>query len=361
MPNYELINRLLKVSGNPLATLAEKGILGDVKGYTDTGSYSLNALLSGSIYKGFATNKILGLAGEEATGKTFYGLSIILNWLKANPDGLVVVFETEGATTCDMLDSRGIDRSRYLNFPVATIEDFRSQALNILIEYEKDKNRVPLFLVLDSLGNISTKKEIGDISEFKDTRDMTRTPLIKGAFRALTLRLTALDVPMLVTNHTYQGQGMFATKEMSGGSGLKYAASIIVFLNKSQAKIGEERVGSIIKVKLDKSRLTREGAVVETRLLFSEGLDRYYGLLPMAVRFGIVKKTPKYVFPRFEEQGIKPVFETEVNRNPEKYFTKEVLDMIDQACQVEFKLGSTSTNFLESELIDGEEETTPAA
>jgi hypothetical protein len=127
-------------------------------------------------------------------------------------------------------------------------------------------------------------------------------------------------------------------KEMSGGSGLKYTASTIVYLSKKKDKDGTEVIGNIVKAKLHKSRLTKENKFVEIKITYSKGLDRYYGLLDIAEKYGIIKKvSTQYVL----SNGVK-VFGKNINAEPEKYFTKEILDLIDEACKKEFMYGQDS-------------------
>ena len=154
--------------------------------------------------------------------------------------------------------------------------------------------RPPMLFVLDSLGNLSTDKEMQDIADGKDTRDMTRAQLVRGAFRVLTLKLGKAKVPLIVTNHVYDVVGSYVpVKKMGGGSGLEYAATTIVFLSKKKDKTLDDdggRTGSVITAHLKKSRMTVEDKKVETWLNYSSGLDPYYGLLDLAEKFGIVKK-----------------------------------------------------------------------
>jgi RecA/RadA recombinase len=315
--------------------------------FIDTGSYALNGLLSGSIYGGMPNNKAVALAGEESTGKSFFALSIASYFQKTFEDGGVVYFESEGALddskrTQEMLESRGIDTSRFYVVPVITVQEFRTQAAKILDEYlaTPKKDRKPMLFVLDSLGNLSTTKEITDIAEGKETRDMTRSQLIRGAFRVLTLKMNRAKVPMIITNHTYDVVGAYIpTKEMSGGGGIRYAASIIAFLSKSKAKEGDaadgEMIGAKITVKIDKSRFTREQKKVSVVLNHSTGLDRYFGLLDIAIEAGICKQvSTKVQFPNGTS-----AFKSKINKDPAKYFTKEVLDLIDEACGKMFKYG----------------------
>ena len=334
----DLLKDLAKASGNELAGVVSDGIVaGDVDGYIDTGSYIFNALVSGDIYRGIPSNKITALAGESATGKTFFALGMVQKFLEDNPEGNVVYFESESALTQEMLEERGIDTSRILLVPVTTIEEFRTQAVNIIDGFEKGKKGdEKLFFVLDSLGMLSTIKETEDIGSGKNVRDMTKAQVIKGTFRVLTLKLGKVGIPMIVTNHTYDVIGsMFPQKEMGGGSGLKYAASSIIYLSKKKEKDGTEIIGNIIHCKNHKSRLTVENKMVDVRLTYDKGLDRYYGLLDLALKYGIFKQTST----RIELPDGTTQFGKTINNNPEKYFTEEILTQLNECAKKEFKYG----------------------
>jgi RecA/RadA recombinase len=313
---------------------------GDVEEWVDTGSYLLNALLSGSVYGGIPNNKIVALAGESSTGKTFFTLGIVGQFLQDNPEGGVFYFESEDAITKQMLDERGIDSDRVISVPVTTVQQFRHQAITILDKYLEvpKKDRQPMMFCLDSLGMLSTTKEIEDTAEGKETKDMTRAGLIRAAFRVLTLKLGRAGVPMVVTNHTYETMGMFSTKEMSGGAGLKYASDYIVFLSKKKEKDGTEVVGNIIHCLNKKSRLTKENMMVDVLLRYDSGLSRYYGLADLAVEAGVWKKlSTKYETPEGS------FFGKAIMKDPERFFTKEVLDAIDGVCREKFCYGSAIT------------------
>jgi RecA/RadA recombinase len=193
-------------------------------GTIDTGSYMLNAAISGSIYGGVPNNKVTAFAGESATGKTFFVLGVIQQYLNNNPDAGVVYYDTEAAVTKDMMESRGIDTSRVILAEPDTIQSFRTHALKMIDAYQKNPadRRPPMMFVLDSLGLLSTTKELEDTEAGKETRDMTKAQLIKATFRVLTLKLARAKVPMLVTNHVYDSIGsLFPTKEIGGGSRIK--------------------------------------------------------------------------------------------------------------------------------------------
>ena len=335
----DFLTQIVKDSKNEWVGFVSDGVAaGDVESFIDTGSYVFNALVSGSLFGGIPSNKITALAGESGTGKTFFCLSVVRSFLNSDPDAGVIYFETESAISKQMIESRGIDSKRMIIYPVDTIEQFRTQAIRIIDKYmeQEKEQRKPLMFVLDSLGMLSTNKEVEDASNDKQVRDMTKAQLIKSVFRILTLKLGKANIPMLVTNHTYDVIGSYVpTKEMGGGAGLKYSASTIIFLSKKKEKDGTDLVGNIIKCEAKKSRLTREGSKIETRLFFDErGLEQYYGLLELGETAGIWKN----VAGRYEIDG-KKVYGKEILKNPEKYFTPEVMQALDETAQKEFLYG----------------------
>ena len=331
------LNDLVKEIGDEHATLAAD--INETEDYVDSGSYIFNALVSGSIHGGISGNKITAIAGESSTGKTFFALAVVRNFLIRNPDAIVVYFDTESAITRSLLEDRDIDTNRVAVMNVVTIEEFRTKALQCVDKYLKvaEDERQPMMFVLDSLGMLSTEKEITDALADKQVRDVTKSQLVKGAFRMLTLKLGQANVPLIVTNHTYDVIGSYVpTKEMGGGSGLKYAASTIIYLSKKKEKDGKEVIGNIIKAKTAKSRLSKENQQVEIRLYYDErGLDKYYGLLELGEAGGLSKN----VAGRYEIDG-KKVYAKEIYKNPEKYFTDEVLEKLDVIAKGTYSYGS---------------------
>ena len=337
--NNDFLKKIIKDTGNEYASVVEDGVeAGDVDSFIDTGSFILNGLLSGSLKGGLPSTKVTALAGESATGKTYFLMGIVKNFLDSNPEAGVVYFESESAITKQMVVDRGIDSKRMVIMPVTTVQEFRTQALKVLDTYllQDESERKPLFLCLDSLGMLSTTKEVEDTADGKETRDMTRAQVLKAAFRVLTLKLGRAKVPMVVTNHTYDVVGsMFPQKEMGGGSGLKYAASSIIYLSKKKEKDGTEVIGNIIHCKNHKSRLTVENKMVDVRLTYDKGLDRYYGLLDLALKYDIFKS----VSTRIELPDGTKTFGKTINNEPEKFFTEEVMAQLEEAADKEFKYG----------------------
>jgi len=335
----DFLKTIIKEVGNEYASIVSDGVeAGDVSDFIDTGSYILNGLLSGSLYGGLPSNKITALAGESATGKTYFLMGIVRSFLEANSEAGVVYFESESAITKQMVIDRNIDPNRMLMMPVTTVQEFRTQALKVLDSYllQSESNRKPLFLCLDSLGMLSTTKEVEDTADGKETRDMTRAQVLKAAFRVLTLKLGRAKVPMVVTNHTYDVVGsMFPQKEMGGGSGLKYAASSIIYLSRKKEKDGTEVIGNIIHCKNHKSRLTKENKMVDVRLTYDKGLDKYYGLLELAEKYEIFKK----VSTRFELPDGSKQFGKTILNDPETYFTEDIMHQLELAANTEFTYG----------------------
>ena len=331
----DFLDDLINISGNEYASKVSDGMLGRVNDYIDTGSYILNALLSGSIHRGLPSNKITAFAGESATGKTFFLLGIVKQFLADNPNGGVLYFESESALTPEMIEERDIDSKRFIQLPVSTIQEFAQQASRV-VDKHIENSEAPLLLCLDSLGMLSTAKEVGDITEGADKVDMTKARIVKGTFRVLTLKLAKAGIPLLVTNHTYKQVGaMFPQDIMGGGSGLQYAASSIVFLSKRKEKVGTDIIGNVIHCKNFKSRLAKENKKIDVLLTYDQGLNRYYGLLDLAEKYDIIKK----VSTRYEMPDGAKIFGKQIMEDPEKYFTDDIMDGLEIAAQKEFQYG----------------------
>ena len=332
----DFLKDIVKEIGDDYTQLASD--ISDDQQFIDTGSLVFNGLVSGSIFGGVSGNKITAIVGESSTGKTFFSLAVVKNFLDNNPDAYTLYFDTESAISKPLLESRGIDMKRFVVINVVTIEEFRSKALKAVDKYLQlpTEDRQPCMFVLDSLGMLSTEKEITDALNDKQVRDMTKSQLVKGAFRMLTLKLGQANIPLLVTNHTYDVIGSYIpTKEMGGGSGLKYAASTIIYLSKKKEKDQKEVVGNIIKAKTAKSRLSRENKDVNIRLYYDErGLDRYYGLLELGEIGGLWKNTAG----RYEMNG-KKVYAKQIYANPEEYFTDDIMEKLDAIAKTQFSYG----------------------
>lgn len=326
-------------------------------GYVDTGSYMLNAAISGSIYGGMPNNKVLTFAGETTTGKSYLALDIAKNFLKENDKAAIIYFDTESFVNKDLLISRGIDWKRVILNEPLTVETFKHKCLKFIDKYmelsEDKRKEYKVLMILDSLGQLSSSKEMKDSLEGKETKDMTRAQAIKSAFRTIRGKLARAKIPMIVTNHTYDSMGLFPTKEISGGSGIKFTSDMIVLLGKAKDKDNatNEIKGNFIHVKMWKARLSKENKVVTLLLNYKDGLSKYYGLIPFAEKAGILKK----VSTRYETLDGTRYYEAQVYANAEKIFTKDALDKIEKIVEKEFNYGTS-----EEETVDDEGDSVPA-
>jgi RecA/RadA recombinase len=312
--------------------------------FIDSGSYALNALCSGSCYKGIPDRSTM-FAGAESTGKTYFILGLVQKFLQDHEEGACIFVDAEESLEKNMLKTRAIPEEQliYIN-TIDTIEEYREKMCGILDRYNAtpDKQRQPLILVLDSLGNLPSHKENTDMGMNKDgnyTSDMTKSKAVRSVFRTVRPRAGRNGVPLLIANHTYKQMDQYKPDEISGGGGAKYASSTTVVLSKSEDAEGKgaDKVvrGSIIKAMLGKSRYAKMFQKVHLRLDFTTGLDRHYGLLPLAEASGIVKKvSTKYEFPDGSSH-----FEKHINDNPEKYYTKEIMEAVEAQAKIEHGLG----------------------
>jgi len=318
--------------------MADEDIASDFSTFIDTGSYIVNALASGSLYGGIPDTKISVLVGDSQTGKTYFALGLVRNFQRMFQEGIAVFYDTEAAVTKEMMNDRGVDAERVIYASVNTVEEFRHQAVKTLDAYEEDLNRPRMMMVLDSVGQLSTLKEVKDVREDNQVSDMTRARMLKGTFRVLSLMLAKLKVPLICTNHQYANiSGYGPAMIQSGGSGIKYSASTVLSLSKAKAiDSGKNVIGSLLTVTTGKSRFTKEDMKVKCLLSHTEGLSRYYGLIDLALEAGIWKKHPRHV----EVSDGSKHFATAIYKDPETFFTKDVMEKLEVAAGKKFKYGS---------------------
>lgn len=279
-----LRKRMLQASKNPYAGFFDEDDYGKIRDYIDTGSVLLNAQISGDPDKGFPSGKILQLAGPESTGKTFLCHELIKS---AQKNGyFVVYYDTEAANDADSIIAKGIDPTNFLYCPTNIIEELTTSVINILDEVEDEEK---VMLVIDSLGNLSTLKEIGDAKAGDDKRDMTRAQKLRAFFRTCTTKCGVKNVPMIAVNHVYAitGGSMFGPSQaISGGGGPAYANSCTIQLTKAQLKSGDNVIGGIFTSTTAKNRLAKEKTKIKIQISFEKGLAKYSGLDNVAVEMG---------------------------------------------------------------------------
>lgn len=332
-------DQMIETMNNPWASKVIDGICTEITGYYDTGSLILNGLISGSLKKGFPKGRITVLAGPESTAKTFILLETMTRFLNQEPRGRIILFETESALTKQMFLDHGADVSRIVHAPVDIVEDIRTQLSRFLTRYleNDDANKIPIFSAIDSLGNPATTEERKHAEDGVNKADLKRAQVIRSLFRVVTVRLGIAQIPMVCTNHTYADtMNPYGGTKQSGGGGVKYNNSTSIFLSKKKSKEGDDVVGSIIHCKSEKARLSKENTSCDIAIRYDTGLQRYYGLSALAIKYGIFEKVGKKI--KLPDGTL--LFETsELNRYPEKYYDDAMIDILEEAAKKEFNYG----------------------
>lgn len=304
--------KLSKIPGFELGSIIEHNTFSEITEYIPTGNWLLNAVLSGSLFGGIANSRSLGLVGDPETGKTYLCLNFAREFQKKQYD--IIYCETEGAVDRATVSKFGIDTSRLRYQPIQTVNDFKKftvQVIRMVSEARAAGQNPKIALFLDSLGMLSTEKELGDALEGKNAMDMgLKAKQLRGMFRTITLDLTANKIPLIVTNHTtIGGIGSYTgpTKESSGGDGPIFAMSSLLFLSKKFETEGVDKVktGVILNVKPKKSRNVRPKNI-SMHVGFAGGMNPYVGLENYVNWDACGIDTGKiYTVKEYEKEGLK--------------------------------------------------------
>jgi RecA/RadA recombinase len=275
-----LDKELSKIPGFETGSILAENSFSEVDEWISTGNYLLNAQISGSLFGGIPNTRSLGVMGDPGTGKSFFCLNVVREAQKQGYD--VVYCDTEGAIDKSSAANFGIDLNKVRYQPIQTVSQFQTFVANLLDLVKKAKtagDNPKILLVLDSLGMLSTDKELNDAMKGHNAADMgAKAKELRKLFRVITLDLTAAKIPLICTNHVYAGGGYIPTKESSGGDGPIFAMSAVAFLSKAQLKDGSgTKTGIIVTSNLKKSRFTVP-EVVKFHISFSNGMNPYVGL-----------------------------------------------------------------------------------
>ena len=246
----------------------------------------LNVALSGSVDGGLSPGVTI-LAGPSKHFKTSFSLKIASAYMKQHPDAVMLFYDSEFGSPQSYFKMFGIDMERVLHCPITNIEELKFDITNQLEEIKKDDK---VIIVVDSLGNLASKKEVEDALNEKAVADMTRAKQLKSVFRIITPHLSMKDIPFIGIAHTYDTQEMFSKKVVSGGTGLYYSADDIWILGRRQNKEGTSIVGYDFVINVDKSRYVREKTNIPISVTWEGGVDAYSGLLDVALAGQFVVK-----------------------------------------------------------------------
>lgn len=277
----------LKKSSRTTGTdvLSDSKLFGE-KELTTTSVPMVNVALSGSIDGGLASGLTV-LAGPSKHFKTSFALLMASAYLKKHKDAVLLFYDSEFGSPQSYFEAFDVDTSRVLHTPVTNIEELKFDLVHQLNEIErKDK----VIVIIDSVGNIASKKEVEDAENMKSVADMTRAKALKGLFRMITPMLTLKDVPLLAINHTYMEQGLFPKQIVSGGTGVMYSADNVWIIGRRQDKVGTEVVGYDFVVNVEKSRFVKEKSKIPISVSWEGGIEKWSGLTEVGIETGYVIK-----------------------------------------------------------------------
>ena len=281
-----VLDKLKKAS-----TIKETSVLSKSKFFTDkdmiqTDVPIINVALSGNLDGGL-TPGLTMFAGPSKHFKTAFALLMAKSYMKKYEDAVVLFYDSEFGTPQSYFDAFGIDTERVLHTPITDVEQLKHDIMNQLQNIEKTDK---VIIVLDSIGNLASKKEVEDSIEGKSVADMSRAKQMKSLFRMVTPHLTIKDIPMVVVNHTYKEIGMFPKDIVGGGTGSYYSADTIWILGRQQDKDGTEIVGYNFIINVEKSRYVREKSKIPVTVSFDGGINKWSGLLDIALEGNFVTK-----------------------------------------------------------------------
>jgi RecA/RadA recombinase len=281
-----LLDKLKKNSTIKDTAILSRSIFFEEKDMIQTMIPAVNVALSGSLDGGF-TPGLTMWAGPSKHFKTAFSLIMAKAYQDKYPDAVILFYDSEFGTPQSYFQNFGIDKERVIHTPITDVEQLKFDIMNQLTNIERGDR---VMILIDSIGNLASKKEVEDAIEQKSAADMTRAKQIKSLFRMVTPHLTLKDIPMVVVNHTYMEIGMFPKAIVGGGTGSYYSADNIYILGRQQEKDGAELVGYNYIINVEKSRYVREKAKIPVTVRFDGGVSRYSGLLDMALESGHVIK-----------------------------------------------------------------------
>ena len=281
-----LLDKLRKNSTIKETNVLSESKLFSTKDLIQTSVPALNVALSGKLDGGLTPGLTI-FAGPSKHFKTAFAMMLVKSFLDKYDDGIVLFYDSEFGAPQSYFENFGIDTGKVVHTPITDIEQLKHDIMKQVNELER-KDRV--MIVVDSVGNLASKKEVDDALDGKSVADMTRAKQMKSLFRMITPHLTIKDIPMVVVNHTYMEIGMFPKAIVSGGTGIYYSADNIFIIGRQQEKQGTEIIGYNFIINVEKSRYVREKSKIPIEVTFEGGISKWSGLLDIALESGHVIK-----------------------------------------------------------------------
>ena len=281
-----LLDKMLKAGSiKQSAVLSDSAFFQD-KDPIQTELPIVNIAFSGSL-KGGLIPGLTVVAGESKSFKTLLGLYCMKAYLKKYPKGVALLYDSEYGITPEYLESFDIDTNRVIHIPIEDVEQLKFDITKRLNEVGKGDN---VFCMIDSIGNLASKKEVEDAENEKSVADMSRAKSLKSLFRIITPKLTTKDIPCIAVNHTYKEIGLFPKNIVSGGTGIYYSANQIFIISKAQEKEGTDLAGFKFTINIEKSRYVKEKAKLPFKVLYDSGIQKWSSLFELAIDAGMITK-----------------------------------------------------------------------
>jgi RecA/RadA recombinase len=335
-----LLERMKSTSKIKLASIMSESKILNQSDPVPTSVPMINVALTGK-FDGGITSGLTVIAGPSKNYKTSFGLLMLKAYQDKFPDSITLFYDSEFGSPQAYWDSFGIDMNRVLHIPIKNVEELK---FDLITQLEEITSSDKVFVMIDSIGNLASKKEIDDAKDSKSVADMTRAKQMKSLFRMATPYLTLNDIPMIAVNHTYETQEMFSKQVVSGGTGITYSANTVWIIGRRQDKVGKEIIGYDFIINVEKSRFVKEKSKIPVSVSWEGGIQKYSGLLEVAVESGFVTK-PKvgwYTRPTvtndknfrekdtLNEEFWKPIFEdTNFSEYVEEKFSIGYIQMLD--------------------------------
>lgn len=281
-----LLEKMQKSGAIKLSSVLSKSTFFNVKESVPTDIPIINLALSGRVDGGLSSG-LTFIAGESRNFKSLLGLMLVKAYMKKHEDAVCLFYDSEFGITPEYIESNGIDTSRVIHIPIEHLEQLKFDISKRLDDIERG-DKVIIFI--DSVGNLASKKEVEDALEEKSVADMSRAKVMKSLWRIVTPHLTTKDIPCIAINHTYQTMELYSKAIMSGGTGGMYSANQVLIITKAQEKDGKDLVGYNFTINIEKSRFVREKSKFPFLVKFEGGIDKWSGLLDIAIEAGFVVK-----------------------------------------------------------------------
>jgi hypothetical protein len=342
-----LLKKLKKSSRIAASDILSESKFFSEKEQTPTSVPMINVALSGSMSGGISSGLTV-LAGPSKHFKTSFALLMAASYLKKHEDSVLLFYDSEFGSPQSYFQSFGIDTSQVLHTPITNVEELKFDMVNQLSEIKRSDK---VIIIIDSVGNIASKKELDDALNEKSVADMTRAKALKGLFRMITPQLTMRDVPLLAVNHTYMELGMFPKAIVSGGTGVMYSADNVWIIGRQQDKKGTELKGYHFIINVEKSRFVREKSKIPISVSWDGGIQKWSGLLDVALESGHVRKPKNGWY-----QAVVPETGEELSQNlrvaqtMNHEFWKNIFEKTDFESYIEKRFKIPTKNILQEEI-----------